>query len=350
MTSESNLSSRPEEVVSPSAARNDNSDSAMTSSVRTPVTARERLAPWAVPLVLVIAFAVFSLTSPSLFPTWANVQGILDAQAVLVILAVALMLPLRSGDFDLSIGSTMLLSAAVMTVLSSSDHLSTPISILGGLGAALLAGMVNGAIIVYIGVSAFVATLGTMTAITGVTYAVTGTNVLTDVPKTLTTATQYQTFGISAGVIFGFVLAAVLWYVFRYTLFGRYLLFVGGNRDAARLTGVPVDLVRFSAFAACGLLSGVAGIILAGYLGSVDPTIGAQYLLPPYAAIFLGTTAVQIGRVNVIGTLVGMYLLGIVDQGLSLLGTAPWVSEVFSGGALVAAVIFARQLARRRLE
>jgi ribose transport system permease protein len=311
---------------------------------------RDRIAPWTVPFVLVLAFGIFSLISPHLFPNWANVRSILDAQAVVLVLAMGLMLPLRSGDFDLSIGSVMLLAAAVMTVLTSSYHVNTTIAVFAALGSALAAGALNGVIIVYVGVNAFVTTLGTMTAISGVTYAVTSNNVLTQVPSAITTATQHQTLGISGGVILGLILAAVMWYVFRYTLFGRYLLFAGGNREAARLSGVPVDRVRFMAFAGCGLLSGLAGVILAGYLGSVDPTIGGQYLLPPYAAIFLGTTAVQLGRVNVLGTLVGLYLLGVVDQGLSLAGSAPWVSSVFSGGALVAAVIFARQIARHRLE
>jgi ribose transport system permease protein len=110
---------------------------------------------------------------------------------------------------------------------------------------------------------------------------------------------------------------------------------------------VPVRTTRFVAFAVSGLLSGFAGVILAARFGSVDPTVSASFLLPPYAAAFLGTTAVQIGRFNVAGSLIGAYLLIFGITGLLLEGAAPWVSDVFNGGALIAAVTFARVVGRR---
>jgi ribose transport system permease protein len=144
------------------------------------------------------------------------------------------------------------------------------------------------------------------------------------------------------------MLAALLWYVFELTPLGRYLLFVGGNAEAAELAGVPVRLTRITAFVGAAILSSIAGVILAAKFGSVDPTIGGSFLLPPYAAAFLGTTVIQLGRFNVLGSIVGAYLLTVGITGLLLSGADPWVSDVFNGAALMAAVTFARLVSKKR--
>ena len=133
-------------------------------------------------------------------------------------------------------------------------------------------------------------------------------------------------------------MAAVLLYLYDYTPFGRQLLFVGANREAARLIGLRVNRIRAAAFVGSALISAMAGVGLAGSLGAVDPSVGPQFLLQPYAAAFLGTTVIQIGRFNVIGTLIGMYLVIVGVTGLELLGASAWVAEVFYGGALIVAV------------
>jgi ribose transport system permease protein len=144
------------------------------------------------------------------------------------------------------------------------------------------------------------------------------------------------------------VLAAIVWFIFEKTPYGRYLLFIGGNRDAARLTGLPVRRSRMIAFIVCGLLAAVAGLVMAGSLGAVDPTSGPSYLLQPYAAVFLGTTAIQPGRVNVIGTLLGLYLLVVGITGIELLGISGWITDAFNGGALVVAISVSKMLQRKR--
>jgi ribose transport system permease protein len=148
-------------------------------------------------------------------------------------------------------------------------------------------------------------------------------------------------FGFPLEVWYGWALAALLLYVYEYTPAGRYHLFVGGNRDVAALSGVPVRLVRIVSFAISGLVSGFAGLVLAGSLGAVDPSVSPAYLLPPYAAAFLGTTTILVGRFNVIGTIVGLYLVVVGVTGLELEGAESWISNVFDGSILLVAVIFA---------
>jgi ribose transport system permease protein len=138
----------------------------------------------------------------------------------------------------------------------------------------------------------------------------------------------------------------ILWYVYEWTPFGRRLLFTGGNRDASRLTGIHVKRIRASAFILSAVISALAGVVLAGSVGAVDPGSAGAYLLQPFAAAFLGTTVIQFGRFNAWGTVIGLYLLAAGVSGLQLLGASSWVSDVFNGVTLVLAVIFATTMRR----
>jgi ribose transport system permease protein len=265
----------------------------------------------------------------------------------MLILALGITMPLRTGDFDLSIASNMGFCAALAGTLTL-HGVPVGLAIVIALAAGLGVGIINAILIVIVGINAFIATLGTMTILGGLAVAVTGGHVVSGLPDALTTLSRHDVvLGLPAGVFYGWILAAVLWYVYEYTPFGRQLLFVGGNPDAARLAGVPVRRVRMAAFILSGVFGAVGGIVLVGILGAVDPSIGPQFLLPPYAAAFLSTTAIQVGRFNVVGMLIGLYLLAVGITGLQLIGVASWISDVFNGGALVLAVGFAG-LARLR--
>ena len=155
-------------------------------------------------------------------------------------------------------------------------------------------------------------------------------------------------FGLQALTWYVWVIALVLWYVFERTPTGRFLLFVGGNPRSALLAGLPVVKIRSSAFISAGILSAAAGFLFAGSIGSVDATVAGQYLLQPYAAAFLGATTVTVGRFNALGTVVGLYLLTVGIAGLQLYRASEWVTNVFNGLALIAAITFARLAASRR--
>jgi ribose transport system permease protein len=311
---------------------------------------RTFVAQYAVVLFFVVLVAGFSLDLPETFPTTGNLRSMVSSQSVLLILALAVTIPLRTGDFDLSIGAVTNFSAAVVGVLTVKHGVPLVPAMLIALAMGALIGAINGACIVWIGVDAFVTTLGTMTAILGLTYLITNSEVLGGLPHGLTSFSGTEIIGFPLAAYYGWALAVVMWWVYKYLPIGRYLLFVGGNREAARLAGLPVNRIRFGSFVASSLLSAFAGLTLAGTLGAVDPSVGAQFLLPPYAAAFLGTTTIQVGRFNVVGTVVGLYLLIVGITGLQLLGAQPWISNVFNGTALVAAIIFAKLAARRELK
>lgn len=293
-------------------------------------------------IALVLLCVVFTIALPETFPTSANFRNIVNSQAVILILALAVTLPLRAGDFDLSISAVMAMSASIIAVLAGKHHdpLSTVIPI--AIGAGLLVGLVNSLLVVVIKLDAFIATLGTMTTVLGLTSLMTRGEVIGGIPAGLSHFANTPILSLPAAVLYGWILAVIFWYMYEKTPAGRYLLFTGGNREAARLTGVHVNQIRALAFIAAALISAFAGILFAGGLGAVDPNVGGAYLLPPYAAAFLGSTTIQIGRFNALGTVIGLYLLAVGVSGLQLLGAAGWVSDVFNGVALILAVAFAK--------
>jgi ribose transport system permease protein len=307
----------------------------------------EFTAKYALVAALGILIVVFWAALPT-FMTGANWRGMIESQAVLILLALAVTLPLRTGDFDLSIGSVAVFSAAISAVLSSHLGWNPYVSMLVGLAGALGVGIVNCVAILILRIDAFITTLGTMTIVYGLSLAITNTQVIIGLPAAITNLSQTNViFGLPAAAFYGWAAAIVLWYFLRFRPLGLRTQFVGGNRDAARLIGLKVRRIRATAFMVSALLSGLAGIVLAGTIGAVDPTVGQQYLLQPYAAAFLGATAIQLGRFNIVGTVVGLYLIVVGVTGLELLGASTWISEVFYGGALLIAVGLSRLAAKR---
>jgi ribose transport system permease protein len=292
-------------------------------------------------IVLVLAFAAFSLLLPDIFPTLGNVRAMINSQAVILLLALAETVPLRSGEFDLSIAATMTASGALVAQLSVTG-VSLPVTLITVVAFGLVVGLINGVLIVRVGINGFIATLGVSTAVGGLAYAITSSKIVPNVPSDVLVLARTQIAGFASIVWVGWALVLVFWYLYERTPVGRYLLFVGGSRDSARLAGLQVDRLRIGALIASSLLAALTGILFVGSVGQLDPSVAGQFLLQPFAAVFLGATAITVGRFNSVGTLLALYLLTVFVTGLQLLGADPWVSNVFNGVALVLAVSFAR--------
>lgn len=320
-------------------------DSLTASKVSGHISARSLFERFALVGLLVLIFAVCFAFLPSFRSP--NVLGaILNSQAIVLMLALTATLVLRTGDFDLSIAGVMVTTAAVVGVLSQAG-LPWALAVLISLLVGLLAGAVNALLVVQIGVDSFIATIGMFTALTGLGYAITNSQIVTDVPDVLSEFARFKLLGLPATTWFAWLLVAVLWYVYEKTPLGRYMLFIGGNRSASSLAGINVDRIRTGTFIASGLIASIIGVFLAGNLGAIDPSIGSQYLLAPFAAVFLGATAIYVGRFNSLGTMVALYLLAVGFTGLQLLGAPSWVNNVFNGVALMLAVALAKIVGRR---
>jgi ribose transport system permease protein len=298
-------------------------------------------------VVLLVVIAIFAAVLPSTYPTIVNLKIVLAGQATFLILALAVTLPLRAGEFDLSISAVAVGAATVVATLTAQHGWAVGPAIVVALACGVIVGVVNAVVVVGIGVNAFIATLGSMTLVAGLALAIShGGQVIVGLPTSLQKISTTSLLTLPLSVWYGWLLALVLWYVYQFTPFGRRLLFVGGNPASARLTGIRVRRVKAGAFILSGLISAAAGVILAGSLTAVDPTTYGDYLLQPYAAAFLGTVVLQIGRFNSLGTVIGLYLLAAGVSGLELLGVQTWVNLVFNGGTLILAVVAATLMRR----
>lgn len=305
-------------------------------------------------LALLLAWAGvvigFSIAIPNTYPTWTNFSVLFASQSPAALLALALIVPLTAGDYDLSVGATVTMAAMLIGVLNVQAGLSLAIVLPLALLSGLIVGLVNAFFIVYVRIPSLVVTLGTASLITGVVQWMSDSSTISGISEWLPDMVSgRQLFGIAYAFYYVLAFAAVLWFVFEYTPIGRQLLFVGRGREVARLSGINVDLVRAGCLAVSGLLASVAGIVYAGLLGAADPFSGLNFLLPAFSAAFLGATSIVPGRFNPVGTLVAVYFLASGIVGLTMLGIPIWVTNIFNGAALILAVTLS-QFARGREE
>jgi ribose transport system permease protein len=303
---------------------------------------------------LVIAWVAviiaFGILRPDTFLSWANLSTILGSQAVLVVVTLGLIIPLTAGDYDLSIASVLTLSAMLVAVLNVWVGVPIIAAILLALLAGLLVGFLNGFFVIYFRIHSLIVTLGMGTFIHGLTLWFSDTQTISGVSMSLVRAVIItRVLGIPLAFYYALFLAIVIWYVFSYTAVGQRLLFVGRGREVARLSGINVDRMRWGCLMVSSFLGALAGVIYAGTIGAADPNSGLTYLLPAFAAAFLGATAIQPGRFNPIGSVIAVYFLVTGITGLSILGVSTFVQDLFYGGALIVAVTLS-QLVRGREE
>lgn len=302
----------------------------------------------ALPVAWLAVFVVFAVLLPDTFLSTASISNILGSQAVPLVLTLSLVLPLVCGDYDMSVASVATLTAMVIGILNVNHGWSIGAAIVVGLVVALLAGLVNGAVIVLFGVDSLIVTLGTGTVIQGLVLWISDSTTISGISTSLVDLViGYKLFSVPAAFYYGLALCVVLWYLLQHTTLGMRMLFVGRGRDVARLSGIKVGRVRVGALVGSAGLAGVAGTLYAGTTGSADPSSGTSFLLPAFAAVFLGATTVIPGRFNAWGAFIAVYFLATGITGLQLLGAESFVQQLFYGGALVIAVSVA-QLARRR--
>jgi ribose transport system permease protein len=251
------------------------------------------------------------------------------------------------AEFDLSVASIMGLAATIVPVLTTLHGVNVWVSCLIALAACAVAGAINAFFVVYLDVSSFVVTLGTGTLLIGLAQWLSSSNVVSLNDPVFSDLALKQVLGMPVSFYYGIALALFIAYVLAYTPLGRHMLFVGANREVARLAGIRVNGIRTGAYIVSSLLAGFAGIILVSALGGFDPTTSGQFLLPALAAVFLGTTVVQPGQFNPIGTMIAIWFLWTGIFGLQLLGFAGWVQNVFYGAGLVVAVALAKIVRNR---
>ncbi|UOQ57392.1 ABC transporter permease [Leucobacter allii] len=289
-------------------------------------------------LALIALIIVFTIAGGGVFLTPGNLTNILNQVAILTIIAAAQTVVMVVGDFDLSVGTNATLSGATAAALMI-NGVSIPVAILLALGAGTLIGMVNGVLVAYLNLSAFVATLAMMTTVGGLALIVTGGTTLYGMPEAFGYIGQMRINGIPSPVIYAVVLALIMWAVLRFTTIGRRWYAIGGNAEVARLSGVSVRSTRFLAFTVAGFLSALGGVVLVSRLASAGSASANDLMMFAVAAVFLGMTLLKSGQANIGGTLVGVAIIGVVNNGLNIIGVNTYIQQVLIGAIIVGAVL-----------
>jgi ribose/xylose/arabinose/galactoside ABC-type transport system permease subunit len=298
-------------------------------------------------LVILLALVVaFSLASES-FLTVDNLRNILRQYSVPAILAVGQTLVIVSAGIDLSVASTAALSGSVMGVMYAHEGYPEPVALLMGLAAGFAVGAVNGFVITKWHVPDFIATLGAFTAVRGVALLVTDGLPVPDytkaqegrtVPETVTTLGADSVFGIPLIAVVAAVCALIGWFILSRTTLGRSAYAIGGNREAARVSGIKVERTKWAIYIFSGLMAAIAGFMLTGRQGSANALMGEGMELQSIAAVVVGGTNLFGGEGTIGGTIIGVLIIGVLNNGLNILGVADFWQRVVNGSIIVAVV------------
>jgi ribose transport system permease protein len=297
-------------------------------------------------LLLIVFFAV---VNGNVFLTSLTAQTIASTKAVVALLALAVLLPLVVGQFDLSVTSQFGLMQAFCAGFVVNQGMSAGLSVALVVALGAVFGLVNGLLVTVVRINAFVATLATGTIAEGIAQWYTGgKQILGAFPQAFTDAGRSHPVGIPLPFAYVVLLGAVLWVVLEYTRWGRRAFATGGSSRAALLSGINVRSITIAAFVATGAIAAFAGSVQVMILGAASPDTGGQFLLPAFAGAFLGAAVLRPGRFNVWGTIIAIYFMATGITGLQQIGAQSYIEQFFNGAALLIAVAAAQYSAARR--
>jgi ribose transport system permease protein len=291
-------------------------------------------------IVLIVMCIILSFVAPN-FSDTNNLINVFKQVSIIAILAAGMTVVILTGGIDLSVGSTVALSG-VISVMLSERGINPIVAMLSGVVVGYLAGAINGFFTAKTKLPSFIVTLGSFTYVRGIAYVISG-----GYPIVLSSGI-FKFFGsgtilaIPTPIYIMFIVYIVMFIVLKYTMFGRHVFAIGGNEEAARLTGIKVEKTLINVYAISGLLSGLAGVVLAGRLFSGQPTAGLGYELDAIAAVVLGGTSLTGGVGRIQSTIIGVLIMGVISNGLTLLDVSYYWQLVVKGAVILAAVLLDR--------
>jgi ribose transport system permease protein len=291
-------------------------------------------------LALVLAI-VLSLLSPYFLKT-ANLLNLLDQSVVVGIVAIGMTFVILTGGIDLSVGSVAGLTGVILGL--ALQHFNIPISVALAIASGAAIGLFSGALIAYFNLAAFVITLGVMAIGRSLAYIFSGQTSITNIPPELNNLVYTTVFGIQSNVLTLLVLYALAWAYLGYTKGGRTIYAVGSNKEAARTAGLNVLFYSVLPYVISGALSAVAATLMSAQILSIDPLAGSLLELDAIAAVVIGGASLYGGRGTIIGTLIGVFIMVMIRNGLNLLGVSPFWQGSAIGGIIIAAVLAERLL------
>lgn len=288
-------------------------------------------------LLLMIVF--FSANAPTIFLSRANFLNILSQASLTAIIASGLTYTLVVGEFDLSIGYVASFVGLIVTGLMAYQGLPIWLSIVCALLLGAAIGAFNGVLVTKVRINAVISTLGVGTMLTGIGFTYSSFPIATGIPRAFTDISLGRlVFGLPNPVIIMVIVLIALWVILNKTDIGQKMQAVGGNLEAARLSGIRVDRIKIFAFATAGFCAALTGTLLSSLLGSGTLAAADGYLLDAFAAVFLGSATLREGEFHISGTLIGVLILAVGFNGLSIFGAPTHFQPIFKGGILVLAV------------
>lgn len=301
---------------------------------------------------LVVLLALFSAARPGVFPTLNNILTILSQISILGVISAGLTVCLVMGLFDLSIAAMATLGGYLATyaLVTYPDVVGVPLSILISLVVAAAIGVVNGLLVSYAGISAFIGTLAMGSIIGGAMLGISNSHtIISGIPDGFMVLGQGDVFGIPNPVLVMAAVCFALWLLLEHTQLGRNLYAIGGNAEASRLAGLAVKRYAPVALAICACCAGLGGLMAASNLGAGRPQgVGDTYLLNAFAASFIGASTLRPGKFHILGTVVGVLLIGVINNGLSIMGVPTFWQYIVQGLLLIGALFSAGLIVLRR--
>lgn len=301
-------------------------------------------------IAVIVASLVLSAVTDS-FATQKNLYNITRNVTFVAIVALGMTMVIITGGIDLSVGSVLCLCSMVLAVVMHAGY-SIEVGILASIATALVVGAINGVLIAYIGLPPFVVTLGMLSIARSLAMVASGNTVVfefgPDHDTLLALGGGAWFFGIANPVFYMIILGLLTGFVLRWTRFGRYLFAIGGNEQAATLTGVPVRMIKVAVYMISALTAGIAGIVQTGWLGAVTTNIGTGMELQVIAAAVIGGANLAGGAGTALGAIIGAMLIEVIRNSLGLLGINAFWQGTFIGGAILFAVLFDRLANYRR--
>lgn len=304
---------------------------------------------------LIVMLIFFSLASDKFLQT-SNLIGILQATSVNGVLAVAVTMVIITGGIDLSVGTLMTFTAVIAGVVLTYLGMPLPLGIVAAIGTGALCGFVSGTLIAHMKIPPFIATLGMMLILKGLSLVISGTKPIyfngtpgfSQISTGSLIGTVVPFLPIPNGVLVLFVLAVFVAFVLNRTALGRYTFALGSNEEAARLSGVNTDFWKVCVYSLSGGICGIAGLIIASRLNSAQPALGLGYELDAIAAVVIGGTSLAGGRGSVLGTIIGAFIMSVLLNGLRILSVAQEWQTVVTGMIIILAV-YADMVRRQRM-
>lgn len=309
-----------------------------------------RLAPtYGLVILMFGLILLFSILLPNTFPTMLNVRAILSDKAIIALLSLAAMIPMVAGRIDLTVGYGIVLWHILAISLQTMYGLPWPVAVGIVLVLGIITGALNGLLVEVARIDSFIATLGTGTILYAIALWHTGGRQMVGaLPDAFYAINGTFVFGLPITAIYVLVITLVLWVALEYTPIGRYLYAIGANQRAAELNGIPTRKFVISAFITSGLMTALAGVLLASKLRIGQASVGLEFLLPALVGAFLGSTTIKPGRVNVWGTIVGVMILAVGISGIQQFGGSFWVEPLFNGTTLLIAIGIAGYAQRKK--